>query len=185
MRAIRAICNKAIYEGYSEAEHYPFRRNVQEKEKYRIRKEKTSKRAVSKDFIVKIENYSFNMDNKMYVNAKNYFLFSFYMRGMNMVDLAKLKPENIVDDHLEYRRSKTGKSYKILLNEKAKAILDYYNLNKPKHHQYLFPIIKRPYRMELIKKDIENALSSTNKYLKRIAKDLGYVSLQLNLDRLV
>ena len=179
MRAIRAVCNRAIIEGYSKPEYYPFRRNVQEKDKYRIKKEKTSKRAVSRAFIQKVEEYDQNMDNKMYVDAKNFFLFSFYMRGINMVDMAKIRRSNVINNYLEYRRSKTGKSYKIFVNEKAKVILDYYEFKDKKGQHFLFPIIKRLWKMELVKKDINNALSNTNKYLKLIAKDLGFDETKL------
>lgn len=180
LRSIRAVCNKAIIEGYCKPEYYPFRRNVQEKDKYRIKKEKTSKRAVSKEFIQLVENYDKHKDDKMYQNAKNFFLFSFYMRGINMVDMAKLRPGNIVNNHLEYRRSKTGKSYKIYINDKAKAILNYYGLKrKTLDYHFLFPIIKRWKSHELVKKDINNAVSNTNKYLKLIAKDLGFEEKKL------
>ncbi len=174
MRAVRAMFNKAIVDGYTKNEYYPFRRNVQDNDKYRIRKEKTSKRAVSKEFIQKFEQYDKNMENKMYVDAKNYFLFSFYMRGMNMRDIALLKKRNIVNKHIEYRRSKTAKTYKIFLNDKAREILNYYGYEEKSKNHYLFPIIKRPFDLELMIKDVQNALSNTNKYLKHIAKDMDF-----------
>ena len=96
------------------------------------------------------------------------------MRGMNMTDMAKLQKYNIVNDHLEYRRSKTGKSYKIFLNDKAKMILDQYGFENKTQRHLLLPIISRDWSLELARKDIQNALSNTNKYLKLIAKDLGH-----------
>ena len=93
---------------------------------------------------------------------------------MNMRDVALLKKRNVVNKHIEYRRSKTGKTYKIFLNDKAREILNYYGYEEKSKNHYLFPIIKRPFELELLIKDVQNALSNTNKYLKHIAKDMDF-----------
>jgi len=179
LRSVRAIFNKAINDGLATSEMYPFRRSPSESNKYSIRTEKTKKRAVSKDFMTELENYNKNMDDKAYYNAKYIFLFSFYMRGMNMVDIAKIKKNNISDDYLLYKRSKTGGSFKVKIHPKAMDILLAYGLKEKRPGSFLFPIIQRHHDMVLIKKDIKNGLKQINKYLRLIAADLGFDTLNL------
>lgn len=82
LRTLRAIINKAIDEGYVPLEKYPFR-------KFKIKKENTAKRAISKKDITKVLNLEIDKTNPRF-HALNYFAFMFNMRGMNFIDLAYL-----------------------------------------------------------------------------------------------
>lgn len=162
-RTIRAILNKAIKEGIGSPETYPFN-------KYTIRKEETRKRAISKIDIEKIESlklepYTFIWD------YWNYFLFSFYMRGLNFTDMAKLKMDNIVEGRILYRRSKTSGLFSIKITGKAQKILDIYTKGKAKE-DYIFPVIHRN-DPEGIMLDIENARRLYNRKLKIIGNMAG------------
>lgn len=53
------------------------------------------------------------------LEAYNYFMFSFYSRGMNFADMANLKWENIINGRIIYRRSKTNHHFNILLSKEA------------------------------------------------------------------
>ena len=97
--------------GLVKEDHYPFRRNSYEMNKYHIKTERTKKRAVTKDVIRAIE--SFNTNNKSMMKHKLLFLFSFYAMGMNMVDMAKLRKRDIENGILTYKRSKTKKHIKL------------------------------------------------------------------------
>ncbi len=169
LRTIRAIFNKAINEDIVKQEWYPFN-------KYKIKQTKTQKRAILKDDILKIENYKPVFGSPGF-HAKNYFMFSFYMIGMNFSDIAHLKYSNIKNDRLEYYRKKTGKFYSIELYDKPKAVIEIYRKNNfifnpdKSKDRYIFPIIKRQ-DPELIRADIYNGLKQLNKYIRRIASEL-------------
>ena len=171
LRAIRALYNRAIAIGYAQEYQYPFRRTTLDKFKYQIRTEKTKKRAVTKDVIKQIE--AFDSENESLQKYKFYFLFSFYTMGMNMVDIAYLRRKNIADNVLTYKRAKTGKAYEIHLGEKTWNILRYFDYDKKRRNDFLFPIIKVPGNGEKVRNQIKNAISNTNKALGKIATSLG------------
>jgi integrase/recombinase XerD len=161
-RAIRAIYNRAIKTGIAKPEWYPFKN-------YSIKTVKTAKRAISKTDIMKIDALS-PVQGSARFHARNYFMFSFYMVGLNFTDMAMLKPANIVRNRIEYKRQKTGKFYSLELYDKPKSIIDLYALDKKKS-DYIFPIITRT-EPALIRKDIKNQLKLYNHALKEMAKQL-------------
>jgi len=70
LRTIRAILNRAIKEGLLNRDDYPFY-------KYKIKQEKTRKRAIDKEDIDKIKELEL-IENTSIWHTKNYFLFSLY-----------------------------------------------------------------------------------------------------------
>lgn len=111
---IRAVVNDAIDNGLTE--NYPFR-------KFKIKREKAEKRAIP---IGKLrELFAFKGDE-----TQNYYLdifkLMFYLCGINMKDLFELKKSNVYDGRLEYRRSKTGHQFSILIQPEAEEIIDRY-----------------------------------------------------------
>jgi len=96
---------------------------------------------------------------------KDLFMFSFYNRGMNFVDIAFLKVKNIESGRLNYTRQKTGQQFSIKITDKSKEIIDRYNdLKNPE--SYIFPIIYRKGKEYL---DYRNAMRLMNKKLKKIS----------------
>jgi len=134
---------------------------------------KTKKRAIKKEEIQKIANLE--VKGISILNAKNYFLFSYYCRGINFIDIAKLKWENIEEDRLNYIRSKTKDRFSIGLLQPAKDILEYYKkitfVNK---QSYIFPILNdfhnTPKRVD---NRIHKIIAITNVKLKEIGKLVG------------
>ena len=168
MRTLRALFNKAIKEKQCSQEIYPFK-------EYSISKLKNAptRKALTKEEILKIANYTPNPNTKE-ERSKNIFLFSFYTRGMNFSDIAKLKWSNISDGRIEYVRSKTGKRFTIKILPPVQEILDFYKIYNSKS-KYIFPILdtkihKTP---EQIKNRIKSTLRRVNKHLKIIAEDVG------------
>jgi site-specific recombinase XerD len=159
MRAYRAIFNKAIKDGVAEKELYPF-------ENYTIKTTKTRKRAISMDSIGKILALPIERKSSLY-HARNYFLLSFFMRGMPFADLAQLKLSNIIDGRIYYQRKKTDKPYNIKITSEIETILSEY-LNGKEKEDFILPIIKRK-EIEEQYLDIEWARKTFNKRLKKIA----------------
>ncbi|MGQ8336272.1 phage integrase SAM-like domain-containing protein [Sunxiuqinia sp. A32] len=161
LRTLRAVINKAIKEGILENERYPFK-NIS------IKHQKTRKRAVNKDIIKLVEELDVSKEDNLQL-WKDLFMFSFYNRGMNVVDMAFLKVKNIEAGRLNYTRRKTGQHFSIKLTDKSKEILSRYNdLNEK--DSYIFPII---YRKGYEYKDYRNAMRLMNKKLKKISELLN------------
>lgn len=160
MRTIRAIYNRAVKDKLVSREFNPFIT-------YQIKHEATAKRAISVDEFIKVKELVYD-SKKSEFHAHKYFLFSFYMCGMNFSDIAYLKVSNIVGNRLEYKRVKTGKLYSIVIVPQAKEILDYY-LKDKLAADFIFPIIKRTSDADQYA-DVMSQRRFTNQLLKRIAK---------------
>ncbi|AHW62147.1 Site-specific recombinase XerD [Draconibacterium orientale] len=158
LRTLRAIINRAIKEGLIEESAYPFK-------KISIKTQKTRKRAVNKDVIKMVEELDVSKEDNLQL-YKDLFMFSFYNRGMNFVDMAYLKVKNIESGRINYTRQKTGQQFSIKITDKAQAIIDRYCKLEDKE-SYVFPII---YRKDKEYLDYRNAMRLMNKKLKKISE---------------
>ncbi len=70
--------------------------------------------------------------------ARDMFLMSFFLRGMSFIDMAFLRKTDLTDNHIYYRRRKTGQPLKIAWTKEMQEILDKYPENPTR---YLLPII--------------------------------------------
>ena len=195
-RTLRAVFNKAIAEGVAKPEQYPFARNVAEKHKFSIGKFDTStqKRAISRDDVRKVENFTptgtatgqwAGIKNATEVErltlAKSVFLFSFYVGGINFVDLAKLRWRNINTDaegftRLTYVRQKTGGKFPIRLLPPAVAIIEQYRaFTHSGPDSYIFPILntKQHPTETQINNRLHKVLGQVNKDLKTVGERAG------------
>lgn len=115
MRNIRFVVNFAIDSGITST--YGFRG-------YKIRNEETVKRALPIDQM----RYFLNCDHldKYHKTYRDMFMLSFYLIGINMVDMSRLTRDNIQGDRLVYRRTKTGKIYDIRIEPEAAELIRRY-----------------------------------------------------------
>ena len=116
MRNVRAVFNDAINEDLIEQNLYPFR-------KFKIRKEKTIKRALSIEQIKQFRDYPVQDHQKKY---QDLWMLVFYLIGINTVDLVHLKDDNYTNGRINYIRAKTGREYSIEVLPEAKIILEKY-----------------------------------------------------------
>lgn len=163
MRTIRAIYNKAIKEGIVDAEQYPFTH-------YKIKTTPTAKRALDGSQIMKIISRELPVSDPCF-HARNYFVASYLLYGMNFTDLALLKKTDVVNGRVQYRRKKTAKLYDVKITESLLPILSFYVTAYP-DSEYVFPIIGR-YTAEGQAKDIQWARKRYNTRLKDLAKLCG------------
>lgn len=159
LRALRAIYNRAIKAELVDGNHYPFK-------SYKIKTEPTDKRAIEWEQMKKIIELELSPEHECF-NARNYFIASYLMYGMNFSDMAYLRNENIVSGRIKYRRRKTSKLYDIKITKGLKTILDYY-INENHIAGYIFPIINRITLAEQ-NRDIQWARKRYNKRLKTLA----------------
>jgi integrase len=158
LRTLRAVYNSAINENIVPKSFYPF-------ESFKIKSEKTLKRAITKDEINAIRKLKIPERSEL-DKARDYFLFSFNLRGISFIDIAYLRCKDIKNDRVTYSRKKTGQKFSIKLTEEAHGIIKKYSdLKDPE--KYIFPIIQRKDKEYL---DYRNAMRLTNKKLKTIGE---------------
>jgi len=163
-RSIRAIYNQALKQKIVDRNYYPFH-------DISIKSERTLKRAISREQIQKLASIPLQEDSTA-KKSLDYFLLSFYLRGVSCTDLAYLKPSNIIDGRLHYRRRKTHKNYSVKL---FKLALDIIEKQRKEDSDYLLPILPNNITEDSIqaKKIIHQWIKTTNKYLKRFANQIG------------
>lgn len=112
LRNIRAVFNYAIDNEFTSV--YPFR-------KFKIKSEKTAKRSLKPDELIKLRDYPCEPHQVKY---RDMFMLIFYLIGINPVDLFLLK--EIKNNGIRYTRAKTGKNYIIKIEPEAMAIINRY-----------------------------------------------------------
>ena len=164
MRTLRAVCKRAIKEGLMPEVWYPFRA-------YSLAHLKSgkAKKSAGLEFVRALEG--FVPVDAIGELARDLFLFSFYLRGMNLADIAELTAANIQGGRVVYTRKKTGRVYSVALSEKAAAIAAKYAGKTG----FIFPIYppEKKTGKQLI--DRRKHLSAQiNAALREIAAALGY-----------
>ncbi|MCF2496112.1 site-specific integrase [Dyadobacter chenhuakuii] len=171
LRTFRTLWKAGIKEKYYPETHYPFKDFSFSK----YNNPRTKKRAITRDQIELIASAVIDPENDSLINSRNYFLFSFYCRGLNFTDLAELKWTNIVDEELHYVRSKTKEEFRFRLHPAAIQILEYYrDLKGNSDAGYLFPILyKRHATIQSIRDRKKKILTRVNKQIKELGISLG------------
>lgn len=159
MRSLRAIYNRAVEKELT-LQRYPFKHVY-------TGIDKTVKRAIPLKMIRQIRDLDLTL-NPMLDYARDIFMFSFYTRGMSLIDMAYLKKSDIRNGILSYRRQKTNQQLFIKWETPMQEIVDKYDTSAT---PYLLPIIRdmktdsrRLYR---------NASHLINAKLKIIGEQLG------------
>ena len=162
-RTLRAVYNVAIEEKCVKADYYPFK-------SYKVSKlhQATAKRAISKADIMRIIEYRNNDFYKQF--AVDLFAFGYFMGGINFVDIAYLKTDNIVDGRLIYTRRKTHKLIRLPLQPKAQKIIERYRQDGA---LFLFPILSAFHKTEQQQRNrVHKVISKVNERLKEVGKEL-------------
>jgi integrase len=136
--------------------------------KYRIKTEKTVKRALSKENMRKIAQVDLS-DNRKTDLARDVFMFSFFTRGMAIVDIIHLKKEQLNNTLLEYRRKKTNQHLIVQMTEAIQYFVDKYRNSQS---EYVFPFLD-PEKKQTIYRQYRQALGEINIHLKEVARRVG------------
>jgi integrase len=164
MRTLRAICNRAIKDKVVSADLYPFK-------DYKIRTADTQRRSLSEADYEKLK--SFQSESAPLRYAHDLFMASFYMRGMNFIDMAYLKANNIEGDfdRIKYQRNKTGKFFSLKVSQPLKEILVKY-IMRNQGEDFIFPVLDSSVPKEGYYERIRNSRMRVNKSLRKITKEL-------------
>jgi integrase len=137
-------------------------------------KNETRKKSLTKDQLKALIAY--DPPSEAQKQAKLLFLFSFYARGINLMDMLQLTGENIESNTLLYRRQKTGKQLRIKLIKEAQLILEYFKNDSG----FLFPYLKKG---QVPKFRVRDVNANINRRLKLIGKIIGVEELSMIYSR--
>jgi len=160
------IYNLAIEKGVVKKEYYPF-------SSYKVSRlhKDTAKRAIQKKDIRAVINYPVKGKDFYTRLAVALFSFSYFMGGINFVDMAYLTSKNIVGGRLIYTRRKTGKLINLPLSSEALSVLEAKNNIGG---NYLFPILSSSHKTEQMKLNrLHKVITKVNRVLKQIGKELN------------
>ena len=158
MRILRAVYNRAVNEGLATDLH-PFGHVY-------TGVAKTPKRGITTADVTKILHLDLSAAPSR-AFARDVFMFSFYTRGMSLIDIAKLKTDNIKNGVLTYQRSKTGQRISVKWRKEMQTIVDRYH---QQDSERLLPIITQETD---IRKQYDTALHNINYNLKKIGEAIG------------
>ena len=164
-RNIRMIFNLAMDMELVKSENYPFK-------KFKVSKlyQETVKRALSKGEILTVTDYPTAGKDFYTKLAINLFTFSYFMGGINFVDMAYLTERNVIDNRLIYHRRKTGKLINLPMQQRAYMVLKEY---KKSNEAYLFPILSSRHKTEQLRLNrLHKVITKVNKALKSIGEEL-------------
>ncbi|MBX9187746.1 site-specific integrase [Bacteroides sp. K03] len=159
MRNLRAVYNRAVEKELT-PQRFPFKHVY-------TGIGKTVKRAVPIKVIKQIKEMDLSYRSSLDF-ARDMFLFSFYTRGMSLVDMAYLRKKDLTNGILSYRRRKTGQQLFIKWEKPMQEIADKYDT---KNSLYLLPIIKHSSIEE--RTQYIYAGHNINRNLKIIGRELG------------
>jgi integrase/recombinase XerD len=173
LRPLRALFNTAIQNGEAHADLFPF-----DKRRYQIPTGRNTKKALPIADIEKIFNYEASHSGE--ARARDLWLFSYLTNGMNIKDIARLKYSNIHGDRIEFIRAKTERATRknlkkviAILQPEAKEIIERWG-NKPAYSSsFVFPLLIENLSAEQELSMVRSATKTINKYIKRIAKQVG------------
>ncbi len=107
--------------------------------------------------------------------ARDLYMASFYLRGMNWMDMSLLKGDSIQGDleRIIYIRSKTkNKLFSVKITPALKEILIAFNEGPIGPDDYVFPIVPKGKHRNQIHETINNKRKRLNQYLKQLAERL-------------
>lgn len=134
---IRSVFSLAVREGLIEKGQSPFGEG-----KISIKFPPSAKIGLTPEEVSLIENVELP-DGSFQNHARNLWLFSFYLAGMRVSDVLRLKWSDIQDSRLHYSMGKNKKGGSLKLPSKASAIVSNYENEKQGKDDFIFPDLKR------------------------------------------
>lgn len=174
-RIIRVAVNQAIKDGLLAQEQYPFETARHKGYSMKRLKATTRPRALEDGDIERLKAFPFD-EHPLLGCTVRLFLFSYYARGINFADIARLTHGSVINGRLEYTRTKTkrkgeGANFSIPVSAPMQEIMDYFN---DQESRYLFPVLKGNEGTEAeVWTRIKDRLQHVNRDLKAVAKALG------------
>jgi site-specific recombinase XerD len=175
-RHLRSVFNDAISSKTVNSDLYPFGKNG-----YTIPAGTNIKKALSIDDIQKLMGYECKEGSSMQ-RGLDLWVFSYLGNGMNMADICNLKWKDIdkKSNKLSFVRQKTVRTRKgnqqtirVHLFRESWEIINRWGNPDRKPNDNVFPFISDSMTAERQRSVVQQVTKSTNKYMQKIADDLG------------
>jgi integrase/recombinase XerD len=172
LRPLRFLFNRAIRDGVTLTEYYPF--GNKKDGKFQIPSSQGRKRPLRTSEIQALVDYTGNLTREKY---RDFFMLSFYLYGLNFFDLLTLKWSQVEDEkRISVIRKKTrettgeSKGPTILpLNNEARRCIKKYGSGRI----YVFDVISEKDPPSEIRRKVQYFTRNANQALKAIAKQLN------------
>tara|TARA_R110001606_G_scaffold310156_1_gene457162 strand:- start:205 stop:864 length:660 start_codon:yes stop_codon:yes gene_type:complete len=151
---------------------YPFG-----KDKIKIKYPQTIKIGLDETEIRKIEELDLGPRTSVW-HTRNVFLFSFYLAGIRISDVLRMRWSDIVADRLYYKMSKNDKADSLKLPIPVITILSYYREDKRTKSDYIFPELKT-----IPIKDSKAIYSRIKTSIKRLNSNLTIIANLAGIDK--
>lgn len=164
-RCLRAVFNRAIKDKEIGSAIYPFG-----KDGFRVPAVKRVKKALNHADVTKIRHAVTLSEPE--TKARDFFMFSYTCNGMNVKDIALLKPENLTKDTIKFFRAKTIRTSKENLSEVVIHLTDIPKEVIARYREsgeYLFPILNSAMSEMEKHRAVKNFTRFINQHLKKIA----------------
>ncbi|WP_298545603.1 site-specific integrase [uncultured Aquimarina sp.] len=163
---IRLLFNAAIRAEVVEQKYYPFGVG-----RVRIKYPDSKKIGLNKDEILSIEQLELDEGTPIW-HTRNVFLFSFYLAGIRISDVLRMKWGDIVEDRLHYQMGKNDKIDSLMLPLKAISIINQYDKGKKSKSSFIFPELKGVDQKDskAMYSRLKTGTKKINKYLKEIGE---------------
>lgn len=176
LRTLRTILNEAVAENLIDKSIYPFRQQRSDKKKYSPPAPKNLKRALTRENLEKF--YSYNSVFKGLNQARDFWVLSYLLNGMNMKDILLLRNNNIRGNLLIYERVKTSGTkeeptkIKASLKPEALTIIKRYSQPNINPEAYLFSVLNEKMDAPTKHRRSQTFILNINKNLKKICREL-------------
>lgn len=179
-RTLRSVFNSAIVEGTINENNYPFARNEKDKTRFHIKQGSGTHIALNVSQMAAIEEMEIYHDTPALKRSRDLFLLMFYMGGINIGDLLRLKWRNYNGSEIIYMRQKTKRTNKndkpinVPVTKTVKMYLYMYGTENCFPDNYILPYLKNPKDEAETRKQIESFTKNMNDDLNKISKILGF-----------
>lgn len=163
---IRSVCNSAIGKGLMPESWEPFK-----KFKVGAPMKAAKARARSIEDIRKIATVA--LAGKALVRYRDMFMLSFFLRGMNLIDMCRFKIKDIKDGRIVYGRSKTGSQISVAVTDAAMDIIKRHSKGLP--GSCFFDIFDEmgESKSDNFRRRLTTFTSQVNENIKKVARIAG------------
>jgi integrase/recombinase XerD len=179
LRSLRTIVNQGRAQGIIDQSTYPFGKTSQGK--YQIPSSVNTKRALSSDEIQKIKDATPAVGSRA-ERARDFWLFSYYINGCNIKDIAYLTWSEIdfEENMVRFVRKKTQRANKgrlvkvsAVLSPIAKEVIEKYSKPSNSSNDFVFSIISKSDTAKQKHNKLQDFTKHINIGLKQLAELLG------------
>jgi integrase len=176
VRCIKKLYNDAIRQGDAKMENYPF--GDIKKGLYSPPRPKNIKKALTLVDLKNLIGYKPKEGSPEHY-YRDIWVFSYLGNGINMKDVCLLRYKDIKGENIHFERAKTtntnrsAKPISIALIKENLEIIERWGNPKADDKNFIFPVLTGDETPEKERAKIQQFTKQVNKYIKRIAKNVG------------